>query len=147
MFSILLCHFCVVIRVFSAPPKQPMTSDFEGFKSKIYPLLYFPTLILEKEPEFLFLMFSAKQGNYWYHFYNIFGMTRTLTRDWTWDLPHSKPALYNRGGDKAIKWFVQQTNSGSYLPLQWCYSICLLYLCVYWQLSVHPSVHSHSTVT
>jgi len=21
-------------------------------------------------------MLSAKQGNYWYHFYNIFGMTR-----------------------------------------------------------------------
>ena len=24
-------------------------------------------------------MFSAKQGNYWYHFYNVFGMTRSLT--------------------------------------------------------------------
>jgi len=21
-------------------------------------------------------MLSAKQGNYWYHFYNVFGMTR-----------------------------------------------------------------------
>jgi len=37
-------------------------------------------------------MFSAKQVNYWYHFYNVFGMTRSLTGDWTWDL---KPALYN----------------------------------------------------
>ena len=24
-------------------------------------------------------MLSAKQGNYWYHFYNIFGMTRPLS--------------------------------------------------------------------
>ena len=24
-------------------------------------------------------MFSVKQGNYWYHFYNVFGMTRSLT--------------------------------------------------------------------
>ena len=24
-------------------------------------------------------MLSAKQGNYWYHFYNVFGMTRSLT--------------------------------------------------------------------
>ena len=24
-------------------------------------------------------MFSAKQGTYWYHFYNLFGMTRSLT--------------------------------------------------------------------
>jgi len=23
-------------------------------------------------------MLSAKQGNYWYHFYNVFGMTRSL---------------------------------------------------------------------
>ena len=24
-------------------------------------------------------MFSAKQGNYWYHFYNVFGMKQSLT--------------------------------------------------------------------
>jgi len=24
----------------------------------------------------------AKQGNYWYHFYNLIGMTRSLTGDW-----------------------------------------------------------------
>jgi len=36
-------------------------------------------------------MFSAKQGHYWYHFYNFFGMTRPLTGDWT----HSKPALHH----------------------------------------------------
>jgi len=36
-------------------------------------------------------MFSAKQGHYWYHFNNVFGMTRSLTRD----LPHSKPTLYH----------------------------------------------------
>ena len=30
-----------------------------------------------------FSMLSAKQGNYWYHFYNVFGMTRSLTGDWT----------------------------------------------------------------
>jgi len=28
-------------------------------------------------------MLSAKQGNYWYHFYNVFGMTRSLTGYWT----------------------------------------------------------------
>jgi len=28
-------------------------------------------------------MLSAKQGNYWYHFYNVFGMTQSLTGDWT----------------------------------------------------------------
>jgi len=28
------------------------------------------------------------------NFNNIFGMTRSLTGDWTRDLPHSKPALY-----------------------------------------------------
>jgi len=44
------------------------------------------TLILEKEPVFPILMFSAKQESYWYHFYNVFGMTRSLTGDWTRDL-------------------------------------------------------------
>ena len=37
-------------------------------------------------------MLRSKQGKYWYHFHNVFGMTRSLTRDWTRDLPHSKPA-------------------------------------------------------
>jgi len=36
-------------------------------------------------------MLSAKQWNYWYHFYNIFGMTRSFIGD----LPHSMPALYH----------------------------------------------------
>ena len=54
-----------------------------------------PIFILQKEPVFPFLMWSAKQGNYWYHFHNIFGMTRSLTGDWTRVLPHSKPALYH----------------------------------------------------
>jgi len=33
-------------------------------------------IILQKEPAVPFLMLSAKQGNYWYHFYNVFGMMR-----------------------------------------------------------------------
>ena len=52
--------------------------------------VYFSILILEKEPVFPFFMISAKQGNYWYHFYNVFGMKRSLTGDWTRDLPYSK---------------------------------------------------------
>ena len=57
--------------------------------------IFCPIFILQKEPVFPSLMLSAKQGNYWYHFYNVFGMTRSLTGDWTWDLPHSMPALYH----------------------------------------------------
>jgi len=33
------------------------------------------------EPVFPFIMFSAKQGKYWYHFYNVFSMTWSLTGD------------------------------------------------------------------
>ena len=43
---------------FSSLPQQPMTFDLEGFLS-------------QKEPVFPFLMLSAKQGNYWYNFYNV----------------------------------------------------------------------------
>jgi len=39
--------------------------------------IFFPILILEKEPVFPFIMLSAKQGNYWYHLYNIFGTTQS----------------------------------------------------------------------
>ena len=72
----------------------PPTS--KDFLSQIVSITFiFPILILEKEPAFPILMFSAKQGNYWYHFYNVFGMKRSLTGDWTRDLPHSKPTLYH----------------------------------------------------
>ena len=51
--------------VFSSPPQQPMTSDFEGFSIPDFiHNIYIPILNLEKEPVFPFLMFSAKQGNY-----------------------------------------------------------------------------------
>ena len=56
--------------------------------------IYFPILILLKEPVYPFSMLSAKQGNYWYHFYNVFGMTRCLAGDWTRDLPHSIENVY-----------------------------------------------------
>ena len=42
-----------------------MTSDFAGFSIQDFiHYIYFPILILEKEPVFPLLMFSAKQGNY-----------------------------------------------------------------------------------
>ena len=38
---------------FSSPPQRPMTSDFEGFSiSDFIHYIYFPILILEKEPVF-----------------------------------------------------------------------------------------------
>jgi len=42
-----------------------MTSDFEGFSIPDFiHYIYFPILILEKEPVFFFSMLSVKQGNY-----------------------------------------------------------------------------------
>ena len=41
---------------FSSPPQRPMTSDFEGFSiSEFIHYIYFPILILEKEPVFSLL--------------------------------------------------------------------------------------------
>ena len=57
---------------------------------------------MRKSQSFLFSMLSAKQGNYWYHFYNVFGMTQCLTGGWTRDLPHSKPALYHLANEEAV---------------------------------------------
>ena len=52
---------------FLSQPQRPMTSDFSIPDFIHY--IYFPILIFEKEPVFPFLMFSAKQVNYWYHIY------------------------------------------------------------------------------
>ena len=88
-FSVRLLSVLSGQSVFSSPPQRPMTSDFEGFSIPDFiHYIYFPILVLKKEPVFPFWMFSAKQGHYWYHFYNVFGMTRSLTGDWTLDLPH-----------------------------------------------------------
>ena len=46
-------------------------------------------------PVFLFLILSDTQGNYRYHFYNVFGMMRSVSGYWTRYLPHSKPVLYH----------------------------------------------------
>ena len=67
----------------------------KNFYATSYPLHYVLILILEEEPVFLFSILSAKQVNYQYHFYNVFGMTRSLTGDWTQDLPNFMPALYH----------------------------------------------------
>ena len=42
--------------VFSSPPQRPMTFDFEGFSIPDFiHYIYFPILILEKEPVFSLL--------------------------------------------------------------------------------------------
>ena len=65
MLAFDFCRLCVVIR-FNIPATTAMTSDFEGFSIPDFiHYIYFLILILEKEPVFPFLMFSAKQGNYW----------------------------------------------------------------------------------
>ena len=91
-----LCRFCVVIRCFHPRHNGQWPPTPKDFYTRSYPLHCFLILILEKEPVFPFSLLGAKQGNYWYHLYNVFGMTRSLTGDWTRDLPHSKPALYTR---------------------------------------------------
>ena len=61
--------------------------------------IYFPILILEKEPVFPLLLFIAKQGNYWYHFIT------SLVWCGPWlgsDLLHSKPALYHQAIEEAV---------------------------------------------
>ena len=97
VFSQIIFYSVQLLRghsVFSSPPQWPMTSDFERFLYQILSITLFSYLNLWERAS-TFSMVSAKQGNYWYHFYNVFGMTRSLTWDWTRDRPHLKPALYH----------------------------------------------------
>ena len=77
------CRFCVVIWFFHPRHNSQWPPTSKDFYTRSYPLHDFLILILEKEPVFPFSMLSAKQGNSWYHFYFVFGMTRSLTGDWT----------------------------------------------------------------
>ena len=95
-------RFCVIIRLFHSRHNGQWPPTLKDFYTRSYPLHYMIILILEKEPVFPFSILSAKQGNYWYHFYNVFGMTRSLTEDWTWDLLHSMPALYHKAIKEAV---------------------------------------------
>ena len=103
-FSVRLLSVLRGHSIFSSPPQRPMTSDFEGFSIPDFiHYIIFLSYFLRKSQYFPFSMLSAKQGNYWYHFYNIFGMTRSLTGDWTRDPPHSKPALHHYAIEEAVE--------------------------------------------
>ena len=81
----LFCFFSVRLQsvlcghlVFSSPPQRPMTSDFKGFSIPDFiHYIFFPY----RASIFPFECSLLNNGNYWYHFYNIFGMTRSLTGD------------------------------------------------------------------
>jgi len=79
--------------VFFIPGQWKPTS--KDFYTRSYPLHLFSYLNSWERASFPFSMLSAKQGNYWNHFYIVFGMTRSLTGDWTRDLPYTNPALYD----------------------------------------------------
>ena len=55
-FSVQLLSVLRGHTVFSSPPQRPMTSDFEGFSIPDFiHYIYFPILILEKEPVYSLL--------------------------------------------------------------------------------------------
>ena len=75
IFSVRLLPVLRGHSVFSSSPQRPMTSDFEGF---LIPDFIHIHLNYSERASISLLMLSAKQRNYWYHFYNVFGMTRGL---------------------------------------------------------------------
>ena len=65
----------------------------KDFPSQILSITFISYLNSWERASISLLMFSAKQGHYWYHFYNVFGMTRSLTGDWS---QHSTTRLSRR---------------------------------------------------
>ena len=84
------CRFCVVNSFFFIPRQRPMTSDFEGFLSQIWSITFLSYLYSWESARISLSMLSAKLLKC--HFYNVFGMTWSLTGDWTQDLSHSIPS-------------------------------------------------------
>ena len=94
-FAFDICLFCVVIRFF-IPATTANDLRLRGiFYPRFYPLHLFSYLNSWERASISLWMFSAKQGKYWYHFCNVFGMTRSLSGDWTRDLPQPMPAFYH----------------------------------------------------
>ena len=97
------CRFRVVIRFFPSPPQRPMTSRLRRITMQdlihyIIVLSYF----LRKSQYFPFQCSVLDKGTTWYHFYNVFGMTRSLTGDRTREPPaleaSTLPLGYRWGG-------------------------------------------------
>ena len=81
-FSVRLLSVLRGHSVFSSPQQRPMISDFEGFSIPDFiHYIYFPIFILEKEPVFSFLNVQCSTRALLVSFYNVFGMTRSLTGD------------------------------------------------------------------
>ena len=66
IFSVRLLPILRGHSVFSSSPQRPMTSDFEGF---LIPDFIHIHLNSSERASISLLMLSAKQRNYWYHFY------------------------------------------------------------------------------
>ena len=113
------CRFCVVISGFSSQaPQWPMTSDFEGFLYQILSITLFS--YLKSWERASISLFNGTKGTtgtifitslVWHcpwlgiepgtsrtrcqHSTTRLSRKRSLTGDWTWDLPHLMPALYH----------------------------------------------------
>ena len=75
------CQFCVVIRFFHPRHNGQWLPTSKDFLSQILSITFLKKSYLNSSERagISLLMLIAKQGNYWYHFYNVFGMTRSLT--------------------------------------------------------------------
>ena len=77
-----ICWFCVVIRFFHPGYNDQWPPTSKDFYPRFYSLHFLTILVLEKEPVFPFFNVECQTRE---QFNNVFGMTRFLTGDWTWD--------------------------------------------------------------
>ena len=91
------CQFCVVIRFFHPRHNGQWLPTSKDFLSQILSITFKKKSYLNSSERagISLLMLIAKQGNYWYHFITSLVWRDPWLRDWTRDLPHSKPALYH----------------------------------------------------
>ena len=74
----------------SSPPQRPMASDFEGFLYQILSITLFYFLNSWERASISLFNVECQTRELRVPFYNVFGMTRPLTGDWTRDLPHPR---------------------------------------------------------
>ena len=101
-FRVRLCRFCVVIRFFHPRHNGQWPPTSKDFQSQIVSITFFSYLNSWERASISLFNVECQIRELFVPFYNVFGMTRSLTGDWTRYLPHSKPVLYHYAIEEAV---------------------------------------------
>ena len=97
------CRFCVIIRCFHPRHNGQWPPTLKGFLSQILSITFFVLSLFLRKSQYFPFNVECQTRELLVPFHYVFGMTRSLSGDWTRDLLHSKPALYHLAIEEAVQ--------------------------------------------